>query len=641
MELKMYLTKKKTNPSIKTKIENSNVYINVYDKDGKNVLTDHKKLGFWRDYNNLENIQSAIVNVTECDTASSESLSCEYGKSLSKIYDPQVIPDGYSIDENVLYSVVLRREHEIIDVICLTAPWVSQQYENPDSNFKMLDISFYNKKNEIITVTLPQKECLMGKGIMEISAHGALLIESKTKYVTNWIATYIHQNNIPETQIFDRFGWKDNNSFLLGNKLYTPQGVQPAKLVNVPQKNIDCFSQKGTIEEWLEMSAPALKYPMTRFKCYASCAAPLLKMLHLDSIAILDYGKSQTGKTFTSLVAMSLWGHPQDQKIPNHSTDVGIELMLSTNTDIPIFIDEMQIDNEEKNQGLVYRIANGAGKRKGSKEGGMQDITFWSTIAFLTGEKTITDGSSLEGVTSRLLEIYGGLGEKNEDTLKAIETFAAGVVNNYGVFAPYVIEEIRNHPEDVLDTYEFLYKNYKEYSNKLSGNEKGIGGRAAAMFAVITLGGSIFEIIMQRLGQPAFDSQLIAYKMFEAYINDLKSNNYSMKAYEYVMSWFNSKQKYFLADEMEKGSRTPYELYGNESDKYIDIFPTVLDKVLEQGGFSKKRVVEDWKHDGILSTSPGRHQKTVRWGNETKRVYRIIKQEPGMNLNNDENEHLF
>ena len=641
MELRMYLTAKKTNPSITTKITDFDVYISIYDEKGNVVSSEHYKLGYWKNLNVVESIRKSILDTIKCTQLESEALICDYCKTLSDVYDPQIIPEGFKIEDNVLYSVKAVRDHELVDTICYTAPWVSKQYTNPDSNFKMLDVSFYNKKHEIVTVTLPQKECLTRKGIMEISAHGALLEEPETGKMIKWLATYIYNNEIPETKIFNRFGWKNNNEFLLGNRLYTSQGVQPAKLVNIPQKNIDCFNQKGTIEGWLEMTAPILEYPMARFKCYASCAAPLLKMLHHSSIVLLDYGESQTGKTLTSLVAMSIWGEPHDQQISNHSTKVGKELMLAMNSDIPIFIDEMQVSSDEENQELVYLIANGAGKRKGKKDGGLQEILDWLTIGLFTGEKPISGGSSLLGVTSRLLEIYGGLGEKNEKTLKAIEIYSNGVVNNYGTFAPYVIEEIQNNPGDVKDTFEFLYQNYKDYSDELYGKEKGIGGRASAMFAVITLGGSIFETIMQRLGQPAIDSQKISYSIFESYVNDLKSNNYSMKAYDYFMSWFNSKQTYFLADQMVKGSRTPYDRYGNETELHIDIFPTVFDKMMEQGGYNKKRVIEDWKRDGILITSPGRNQKTVRWGKETKRIYRISKQDPGMNQGDDINEHLF
>lgn len=638
----MYLTKKQTNPSIKTKIVDNNVYISVYDSKSIVELSEHKKLGFWQDKSNLEEIRNSIMKVTECDTASSESLTCEYGQSLSKIYDPKLIPDGYLIEDNVLNSVEVRRgDHEIVEVICHTAPWIQMMYLNPDDNKTMLDVSFYNKKQEIITVTLPQKDCLSRKGIHEIANSGAILPETKLGDVVKWLAEYLYFNNIPETKIYNRFGWKNNNSFLLGNKLYTPDGVQSAKLFNVPQKNIDCFNQKGTIEGWLEMTAPILKYPMTRFKCYASCAAPLLKMINLNSLVLLDYGKSRTGKTLTSLVAMSIWGNPQAQQVSSHSTMVGKELSLAINTDLPIFIDEMQITDKEENQKLVYLIANGAGKRKGKQEGGLQDVIDWKTIGFLTSELPLSGDNTLEGVLSRLLELYGGLGEQNEDTLKAIETYSAGVIDHHGVFASYVIEEIRNHPENVFDTYTFLYQKYKDLSDELTGKEKGIGGRAASMFAVITLGGYILEVIMERLGQSSYDPLEIASGIFESYIHDLKSNEYSTKAYDYFMSWFNSKQKYFLADEMEKGSRMPYEIYGNETEKYIDIFPTIFNKMMEQGGFNKKRVVEDWKAEEILITSPKRCQKTVRWGNETKRVYRISKIDPGMNLIGDNDEHIF
>lgn len=632
MELNLYLTDKKTNPSIKTKIVENNVYITVYDEKGTNVLTEHKKLGFWKDQSNLDSLRKGIVLVTKCEVAESESLICEYGRSLSKIYDPQVIPEGFEIEDGALYSIKIQRTNEVKDIICYTAPWVTQKYTNPDSDYVMLDISFYKNDDEIVTVTLPQQSCFERRGIMKIAAHGALLEESKTKKMIEWLTSYIHFNEIPQTQIFSQFGWKANNSFLVGNKLYTPDGIKPAKLVNIPQKNIIGFDHRGTIEGWLDMTEPLLKYPMTRFKCYASCAAPILNMLHQSSMVVHDFGESQSGKTITAKLAMSIWGDPDKLLISNYSTKVGKEIVLGINTDLPVFIDEMQVSGADENQELIYMIANGVGKVRGTKDGGLQDIKNWNTIALMTGEAPITDDSSFKGVTSRVLEIYGGIGKKNEETLKAIEQYSSGVTENYGVFSPMVIEEIRNHPEDVTDTYEFLYKRYKELSDDLNENEKGIGGRASAMFSVITLGGSVFETILERLDRPAIDSQKIAHKIFESYINDLNNSGYSIKAYDHFMSWFNTKQKYFLADGCEKGHRIPFELYGNETDDYIDVFPTVFNKVMNEGDFNKKRILEDWKREGLLEVTKGRNQIRVRWGAVERRyVYRIIKQHSGMN----------
>lgn len=631
MELNLYLTKKKTNPSIKTKVVDNNVYVNVYDSNGKCVFAEHNKLGFWSVDTNLQNIKKAIGSVVGCTSNESESLISEYHRSLSQVYDPQIIPEGFEIEDDALYSVKVQRTNEVKDIVCYTAPWITQRYTNPDSNYVMLDVSFYNKKDEIITVTLPQKSCFERRGIMEIAAHGALLEESKTKKMIEWLTSYIHFNDIPQSQIFSQFGWKSNNSFLVGNKLYTPDGVKLAKLVKVPQKNIDGFNHSGTLEGWLDMTEPLLKYPMTRFKCYASCAAPLLNMLHQSSMVVLDYGESQTGKTVTTKLAMSIWGDPDKLLISNYFTKVGKEVILGINTDLPVFIDEMQVSGADDNQELIYMIANGVGKGRGTKDGGLQDIKNWNTVALMTGEAPITDDSSFKGVSSRMLEVYGGLGEKNDDTLNAIEQYSVGVTENYGVFSPLVIEEIRNNPKDVTDTYDFLYKNYKELSDDLNDEEKGLGGRASAMFSVITLGGSVFETILDRVGRPALDSQKIAHTIFKSYINDLNDNGYSMKAYNYFMSWFSSKQKYFLADGMEKGRRTPFEIYGDESDEYVDVFPTIFTDVMNKEGFNKKRIIEDWKREGLLEVTKGRNQKKVRWGVETRYVYRIIKKYPGMN----------
>jgi len=95
------------------------------------------------------------------------------------------------------------------------------------------------------------------------------------------------------------------------------------------------------------------------------------------------------------------------------------------------------------------------------------------------------------------------------------------------------------------------------------------------------------------------------------------------------MSWYHTKEKYFLQDMMELNSKSPYDLYGNATNNYIDIFPTVLKNVLETAGFNYKRVTKDWIDDELIQIYEDANGKeysnyTVKFFNKAKKVKRIV-----------------
>ena len=79
---------------------------------------------------------------------------------------------------------------------------------------------------------------------------------------------------------------------------------------------------------------------------------------------------------------------------------------------------------------------------------------------------------------------------------------------------------------------------------------------------------------------------------------------------------------------MELDTRGPYDLYGNSTSEYIDVFPTVLKDVLEKAGFNYKRVMKDWEDNKILNIYTDRNNKeftshAVKFFDKTKKVKRI------------------
>ena len=620
------LTNGDDGPHMESDINIKEVNIKIINSK-EEVFNEKYILGFWRDKSKLNQIVDCIEQLKITNNRK-ESESLVYGatKEYVSLFDIKQIPYGFEVNGS-LYSTTEDKEKNIVrKLITHTPVWVPYQYYNCDSDSMMLDLAFYNKNNRLSIVTIPQKEAFQRRGIMDVAAHGALLEESKAGQLISWLVNYIHHNEIPVNNVFERFGWKDDLCFVAGDQMISDQKTESVKIINVPAKSIQGLGHSGTAEDWIQCTRKILKHDKARLKCYAACTAPLLKLLNQKSFILHDYGESATGKTKTSELAMSIWGDPAKLIMSAFGTAVGKERLATIFTDLPIFVDETQVATEDDNKAFIYLIANETGKLRGLKDGGLQDTASWKTVAFTTGEAPLTSDKSFTGVSMRAVEIYGGLGAHDKE---AVDEFKLGIENCYGVLGPHIIQEIIDNYENLPKYFNQLNAKFNSLASELHTSLNGVGGRAASMFAVLSLGGLIFEEVIGKLGGEQKNAPEICAGVYREYIDTMSQSGYSSKAYEHFMSWYHTKEKYFLHDMLELNTKGPYDCYGNVTDNYIDIFPFMLKNILESGGFNYKRVTKDWIDEGTIAIYSDCNSKeysnyTVKFFNKAKKVKRII-----------------
>ena len=623
------LTNIDSGPHMESYINLKDVNIKIINSN-EEVFNEKFILGFWRDKSKLNQIIDCIEEL-KITSNRKESESLVYGatKKYVSLFDIKQIPYGFEVNGSLYSTVEDKDENVIRKLITHTPVWVPYQYYNCDSDSMMLDLAFYNKNNRLSIVTIPQKEAFQRRGIMDVAAHGALLEEAKAGQLINWLVNYIHHNEIPVNNVFERFGWKDDLSFVAGDQMISDQKTESVKIINVPSKSIQGLGHSGTPEDWIQCTNKILQYDKARLKCYAACTAPLLKLLNQKSFILHDYGESSTGKTKTSELAMSIWGDPAKLLMSAFGTAVGKERLATIFTDLPILVDETQVATEDDNIAFIYLIANETGKLRGLKDGGLQDTASWKTVAFTTGEAPLTTDKSFTGMSMRAVEIYGGLGAHDKE---AVDEFKLGVENCYGVLGPHIIQEIIDNFGDLPKYFNQLNAKFNSLASELHTSLNGVGGRAASMFAVLSLGGLIFEEVIEKLGGDQKSAPEICAGVYREYIDNMAQSGYSSKAYEHFISWYHTKEKYFLQDMMTVGDKVPYELYGNATDEHIDIYPTVLKDVLSKGGFNYKRVMKDWSDEGLIEFYIDKNGKefsnyTIWFSNKAKKVKRINRKD--------------
>ena len=140
-----------------------------------------------------------------------------------------------------------------------------------------------------------------------------------------------------------------------------------------------------------------------------------------------------------------------------NATQVGLERTAAFYCDLPLGIDERQLagKNQEGLEKTIYMIASGTGKIRGSKGGGLQTMRQWRTVAMATGEEPLSTDTSQTGVSTRVLEIYGGPFETEEQaSLMHQES-----TQNFGWAGPEFIEHVLKVSEkSICDKYDEMLR---------------------------------------------------------------------------------------------------------------------------------------------------------------------------------------
>ncbi len=179
---------------------------------------------------------------------------------------------------------------------------------------------------------------------------------------------------------------------------------------------------------------------------------------------------SKSGKTAAIKMAISVWGDPARLMGSFNATNVGLERMACILKHIPFAIDELQVLNSRKLsvENIIYSLANGFGRLRGSKDGTIQETVSWRNSVITSGEQPMTKENSNDGAMTRVLELYG----KPCDNAEFAHQFHLISENNYGfagkIFVEYLISNVIKNKNQADKQFE---KMCKEIKHKCSEND--------------------------------------------------------------------------------------------------------------------------------------------------------------------------
>lgn len=485
--------------------------------------------------------------------------------------------------------------------VCRTPILLAQRLKSLETGDEKMEVAF-KRDGEWQRAIYPRSVIFSSRSITALADLGCTITSENSKNVVKFLGALESENIdiIPKNDATSTFGWQPGRRFIPGHDDGITLDIDPSQ-----RGMAAAYCQSGTMERWIEHMAPHRSREKFRFILAASFAAPLLRIVKQRIFFVYNWGGSKGGKTAALKAALSAWGDPERLMVNFNATQVGLERTAAFYCDLPLGIDERQLagNNQGALEKIVYMIASGTGKIRGAKSGGIQTVHQWRTVALATGEEPLSTETSQTGVSTRVLEIYGGPFDNEQDAALMHQQAAM----DCGWAGPAFIEHILQMDErEIVERYEDMQRYIRETSQGKNGSH--IAGIAAVALADSLIdewffGGNHRESVAEAERMAAS----ILINQVEANTTDVNEN-----AVQFIVDWVLANRSYFGANAI--GTCLGFT---SETGNTAYIFPSMLNQALTKAGYSPRKTMKYMAERDLIGTDTDR--KTG------KKQYSIIK----------------
>ena len=487
-----------------------------------------------------------------------------------------ITPKGYRVTmENGVESFYFDEGEIASSNLCPEPLVISRRMENVDNGSERFELA-YHRSNRWKKLIAPRANALNKSSIVRLADHGVPVSTDNADGVVRYLARYEAQNDkvIPFVRCIGRVGWLSEDEFY-PYILKSPVEYEDKDDAAV----IAALKEHGDFAKWLETAKALRNETFARAILSASFASVLLEKLQRRVMIIHLWHSSRSGKTAALKFALSVWGDPMKLMGNFNSTSVGLERRAGILRHLPLGLDELQVLNERRLSPsmVVYSLGNGYGKTRGTKSGGLQEVPTWRNAVISTGEQPLTSEATMDGVHSRVLELYGqpisdpNFGRKVHQVSE----------NNYGFAGKIFLQHI-------------LKENLSEEIEKMTENLKGDGVHldniALIAIADFYAGISVFG----ENEKEAWKSAVKFGKNLLLNVSDNEAEDVIDRAYDFVTDWIAANRRRFSKD------ATP--CFGRiEADKVL-IIASELRRALEENGFSYIKCRKGFSDRGYIDS---------------------------------------
>jgi len=205
-------------------------------------------------------------------------------------------------------------------------------------------------------------------------------------------------------RVVSRTGWHrvdGRRVFVLPRETF---GKLPVEILYEPElRESAVFEAAGSARDWRESVAlPCLGNSRLVFVVATAFVGPLLDLVGEDGGGIHVFGRARAGKTTALAVAASVWGGPSTASASGfvrqwRATANAVEGICAAHSDTLLPIDELSQADAREVGDIAYLIANGRGKARADRSGGLRASAQWRALFLSTGEMSFADKTTEAG----------------------------------------------------------------------------------------------------------------------------------------------------------------------------------------------------------------------------------------------------
>ena len=484
-------------------------------------------------------------------------------------------------------------ESGVVSVCLCPEPLViTRRLENIDTGQEKIELAFYRNERWKYLVA-PRSGIFSKNSIIKYADSGLPVTSDNAEGVVRYLSAYERQNTevIPFTRSINRIGWFGKEFYpcvFKGDVIYEDEGSDGEGIVK-------SICENGDYKLWLKTAAALRQSLFARGQLAASFASPLLELLKMRVIIIHIWHSTRSGKTAGLKFALSVWGDPLKLMGNFNSTNVGLERRAGTLKHLPLGLDELQVLNEKRLSAsmIAYSLGNGYGKTRGSKNGGLQDVPTWRNSIISTGEQPLSNESSMDGVDSRVLSLYGPPIEDPEFG-RSVHQISE---ENYGFagkqYIEYLIGQVLPQTNKLQSDFAKLRDGIKAHFDMLCLGDPGahLDNIAVLALADAYSAQSIFELSEE---QAISEAQQFGIALLTN-AKSLEKEDVIERAWSFVQDWIAENRKRFSQDSIP--------CYGTVDPTHVYIIGTVLRQALEESGFSYSKCIKGFQERGYIATN--------------------------------------
>lgn len=484
----------------------------------------------------------------------------------------------------------------------------------------------YSKGKKWRTVVVSKDITANANKITQLAARGIAVTSENARLLVRYLSEIenLNYDRIPEYNSVTRLGYINGDGFAP----YVDGLVFDGDLTF---KNIyKSVTDAGSFDSWLSIAQECRQNSVAaKTILAASFASVLVQPLNTLPFFVHLWGvDSGTGKTVGLMLAASVWSNPElGQYIQTfNATEVGHERLAAFLNSLPMCIDELQLAKDKRGNTKfnIYTLAQGVGRTRGNKYGGLDITPTWGNCILTTGESPLATYSDGAGALNRVLEIEC---KTNFKVIEDGQKVAGALKKNYGFAGKMFVAALADNSR--LDLLQAKYnKLFAELQNKNATEKQAMA--AALIILADELATAMF-----------FNDNPLTIDELSTFLKTNETVSLGKRGYELICDWISQNVNRFNVEENNG------EVFGIiEQDTagidwaYINV--KKFREVVEGEGISSQSLLSWLKERQLIKTYDGRHTVLRRIKNVVTRCVALqIPQIPCENFVEFDEESEF